>query len=103
MTRTRIILHPRAQQGWFRYGTRKSTSSAVAAANGQTATFDPTIQKLLADIRAATGTTGTITDNVDPRFQNYNYNVAIDVAEPVSDGARGPQHHPSQRWSTTFN
>jgi carboxypeptidase family protein/TonB-dependent receptor-like protein len=103
VSRTRTILHPRAEQGWFRYGGTEVNVLAVAAANGQTATMDPTILKLLADIRTATGTSGTVTDAVDPRFQDYNYNV------PVSQLNRFPTVRidlnvtPAHRWSTTFN
>ena len=51
VTRTRTILHPRAQEAGSATAAQEINSSRVAAANGQTATFDPTIQKLLADIR----------------------------------------------------
>ena len=47
VTRQRTVLHPRAEQGFFRYGSNEVNVFTVAAANGQTATIDPTIQKLL--------------------------------------------------------
>lgn len=74
-TRTRTILTPQGQAGIFRYGSNSVDLLSLAAKNGQTSTIDPTIAKLLADIRAATGTTGTITDSTDPRFQSYSYNA----------------------------
>ena len=54
-TRTRTILNPNAQQGVFTYnasaggltGTRSVNLLELAARNGQTATFDPTVQALL--------------------------------------------------------
>ena len=103
VTRTRTILHPRAQEGWFRYGSQEINIFSVAAANGQTTTFDPTIQRLLADIRTATGTAGTVTDNVDPRFQNYNYNVATMSLNRYPTVRVDLNLTPSQRWSTTLN
>ncbi len=82
ITRNRTILHPSAESGIFRYnaggGVRSVNLLALAAANGHTATMDPIVQKLLADIRAATGTTGTITDNPEPFSQRYSYNVPFE-------------------------
>jgi hypothetical protein len=80
LTRNRTVLYPSAETGVFRYSTtagiREVNLLSLAAANGHLATTDPTTAKLLADIRAATGTTGTITDLADPLFQRYSFNVA---------------------------
>jgi len=84
VTRTRTILHPRAEEGWFRYNVtsggvttvREINVLTLAANNGQLASRDPRISQILADIRAAVGTTGTITNQADPRLQSYTYNVA---------------------------
>ena len=82
VARDRTILHPSAQAGNFLYNTAGGVRSvnllALAAANGQTSTFDPIISSLLADIRSATGTTGTITDLAEPILQRYWYNVPVD-------------------------
>jgi len=80
VTRTRNILSPEAQAGLFRYrvGTevRSVNLYALAAANGLVNTPDPVITQLLADIRAATGTTGVvITEVADPNLNQYRYNV----------------------------
>ncbi|HXF82298.1 MAG TPA: carboxypeptidase-like regulatory domain-containing protein [bacterium] len=79
LTRNRTILHPRAESGFFRYntaaGVREVNLLALAAANGHVATPDPTIAKLLADIRAATTGTGSITNLPDPLYQRYSYNL----------------------------
>ena len=37
--------------------------------------MDPTIAKLLADIRGAVATTGTVTDLTEPLTQRFSYNV----------------------------
>ncbi len=79
LQRTRTILHPRAQTGLFRYnvagGVREVDLLALAASRGQTSTMDPTVTKLLADIRAAVQTTGTILDQPNPLLQQYRYLV----------------------------
>jgi hypothetical protein len=79
LTRTRTLLSPSAQLGLFRYnaaeGVREINLLTLAAANGQVATIDPTIAKLLADIRASTAVTGSITNLTDPLAQRYTFNV----------------------------
>jgi hypothetical protein len=89
----RTILHPRTQQGFVRYLVTDATTGArsvqevnlmaLAASNGQVATFDPTIQKLLADIRQAATSTGSIIaiedpevlyrSNMNPNTQAYSF------------------------------
>ncbi|HXH05015.1 MAG TPA: TonB-dependent receptor [Vicinamibacterales bacterium] len=79
LTRDRTILHPRAELGFFRYNVGGSVREVnlleLAAAHRQIATPDPTIVKLLADIRAATTGTGAIIDLPDPLFQRFSYNL----------------------------
>jgi hypothetical protein len=64
-TRTRTILNQQAMQGIFTYTVggvnRQINLLALAAANGQTATLDPTIANLLTSIRESTGVTGAVT------------------------------------------
>lgn len=65
-SRTRILLNPQAQVGNFTYvrndnGQNQTVNLlTLAASKGQTSTVDPSIAKLLADIRAATATTGAV-------------------------------------------
>jgi len=77
--RQRTILSPEAQAGIFRYstssGVREVNLLALAAANGGVSTFDPTVSALLADIRASTGVTGTITDLADPNLDRFTWTV----------------------------
>jgi hypothetical protein len=77
--RRRTILSPSAQQGIFSYNTSAGVRTVdlfqLAAANGQTATADPIIAKLLTDIRNSTATTGTINALSDPLFQEYAWQV----------------------------
>jgi hypothetical protein len=84
VVRQRTILTPLAQSGVFSYGTganlrrvnmldlaRKTQAGGCAAC---TDTVDPTIGKLLADIRNATNGAGGITDLSDPNQQRFTYN-----------------------------
>jgi hypothetical protein len=79
LTRNRNILHPNAQNGLFRYTAggqlREINLLALAAANGHVATIDPTIARVLGEMRAATGTTGQVFDQTDPLVQRYSYPV----------------------------
>jgi Carboxypeptidase regulatory-like domain/TonB-dependent Receptor Plug Domain len=83
-SRTRTILHPRAQDGWFRYivtvggvqQVREINLFTVAQQNGQVSVADPITGGLLAGIRSAAGTTGAITDLTNPNTQQYFYQSA---------------------------
>jgi hypothetical protein len=76
--RDRTILFPGAMNGDFAYSTSSGTVvrnvMQLAAANGQLATFDPTVLKLLGDIRTASAT-GQITDLADPLLQQASFQV----------------------------
>jgi hypothetical protein len=79
ITRNRIVLSPSAQRGVFSYSVGGAVRSVdlleLAARNGQLATLDPTVSKLLADIRAATGESGGVANLNDPLVQRYTYQV----------------------------
>src|SRR5262249_18175344 len=69
--RTRTIFNPLAQAGTFRYGTGGSVNLlALAAANSQTATIDPTIGALLAQI-AGTASKGSVSPSTDPNLDRF--------------------------------
>jgi hypothetical protein len=94
-SRTRTIMHPRTQDGWFRYNVTTGGTTEVrevnlltlAAQNGFTSTADPTTRAVLANIRAAAGTTGAISDLTNPSVQQYFY----------QSSAKGKQHAPTGR------
>src|SRR5262245_19266661 len=79
-SRTRSVLHPRAQQGWFRYTVGSGAAQEIrevnvltlAAANGALSTIDPTVTKILGYINSAMSTTGTISPSSDPLVNNYD-------------------------------
>ena len=72
VSRTRRIMTPAAQQGNFQYGGQTVNVLSVAAANGQLATLDPTVQKLLTDIYTSTSA-GTLQARSDPNVMDFNY------------------------------
>jgi hypothetical protein len=76
LTYDRNIMHPLAQQGIFRYNTSSGVRSvdlfALAARNNLTSTIDPTVAKLLADVRGTTSQ-GTVTDLTDPSLQRFTF------------------------------
>jgi hypothetical protein len=79
-TRNRTLLNPAAQQGVFSYVANGVTQTVnvldLAARNGQLATTDATIVKLVADIRAASGTTGALS-TIDVNLDRLTYNVSV--------------------------
>jgi hypothetical protein len=69
---TRTIMSPSSERGVFQYGSGRTVDLlALAATNGHTATIDPIVAKLIADVRGATQTTGTVSDTNDPLVQSY--------------------------------
>lgn len=77
---TRTILSPQAQQGLFQYNTSSGVRSVnlltLAAGRNLTSTIDPTVGKLLADIRSAAGSRGGIQQLADPNLQTYSFSPA---------------------------
>ena len=78
---TRNILHPRAEQGWFRYNAggvvREVNVLDLAAQNNFLATQDPTIRALIADIRSSVSG-GPVVDLTDPLLQQFRYQYTSD-------------------------
>jgi hypothetical protein len=79
VTRNRNILNPAAQQGTYTYQTSSGPRSVnvleLAARNGQLGSVDPTVAKILGDIRSATGQSGAISADIDANLQRYSFNV----------------------------
>lgn len=80
-TRTRTILTPDAQAGFYSYVTANGVQRVdlfdIARRNSQLATPDPTIGALFSQIRSATSSTGTITPITNsPNLLNFNFTPA---------------------------
>jgi hypothetical protein len=75
--RNRTVFNPLTQAGEFRYNSSAGVQSVnllqLGARNGQTSTIDPVAGKLLADIRTAAGSLGTITQLTDPNLQRSTF------------------------------
>jgi len=76
----RNVLNPAAQAGNYSYITGGQTVSVnvmqIAAQKGQLTTLDPTIGKLLSDIRSSVNG-GSLSD-IDPNLQRFAFNVPVD-------------------------
>jgi hypothetical protein len=82
--RTNTIYSPSMEQGIFSYVYKQTGQPdqvktvnlfTLAQANGQTSTFDPTVQKLITDIRNSTATTGAIQSYPTVSDPNYQYYI----------------------------
>jgi hypothetical protein len=78
-TLQRVVLTPDAASGIFSYNVSGSVRQVnllqLAAANGQLATLDPTVSKVLADITAATKSSGGVTALNNPVVQQYTWST----------------------------
>jgi Carboxypeptidase regulatory-like domain len=76
-TLSRTVLTPQAAAGLFSYnvnGTvRQVNLLQLAAANGQLATLDPTVSRVLGDITKATQSTGSVTALTNPLVQQFTW------------------------------
>ncbi len=87
VSQTRSVLHPLAAQGIFQWKVTQNGQTTIQQRNlldlartaGRTATIDPTIARLLSDIRSATATRGSV-ENItnpnqiaDPNVQRYTF------------------------------
>ncbi|MEO8677521.1 MAG: carboxypeptidase-like regulatory domain-containing protein, partial [Vicinamibacterales bacterium] len=78
-TLQRVILTPSASSGIFSYnaggGVQNVNLLQIAAANGQLATIDPTVAKVLANIQAATTKSGGVSALNNPLVQQYTWST----------------------------
>ena len=87
-TENRTLLHPRAEQGWFRYTAGGQTREVnVLGLGASNSTIDPTIARLLGDIRGSTAGS-TVVDNTDPLTQNLTYSYNTDSVTKYPTGSR---------------
>ena len=108
-TENRTLLHPRAEQGWFRYTaggqTREVNVLNLLRDNRPTdvSTIDPTIGRLLADIRSSTAGS-TVVDNTDPLTQQLTYTYQTDSVTKYPTGRIDYNLTDKHRlsWSMTY-
>jgi len=78
-TLQRVILTPEAASGVFSYNAGGSVQQVsllqLAAANGQLASLDPIVAKILSDIQAATAKSGGVTALNNPLVRQYTWST----------------------------
>lgn len=82
----RNILTPAAASGIFSYnsasGVQQQNLLQIAAANGQLATLDPTVAKILGQIQASTTQTGGVVPLNNPLVQQYSWSMPTKSFNP---------------------
>ena len=85
-TLQRTILSPDSMAGIFSYNVggavRQVNLLQLAAANGQLATPDPIVSKVLADIQAAAKQSGGVTALTNPLVQQYTWSMPTQSFNP---------------------
>lgn len=107
-TENRTVLHPLAEQGMFRWiqggVTRQVDLLALAAQNGHLASLDPTVARLLSDIRSAVSGANTgLTDLSDPLQQRFTYQYDTDSVTRYPTGKLDFNLTDRHRLSTSLN
>jgi hypothetical protein len=103
----RTLLHPRAEQGWFRYTAsngqiREINLLDLARANGFGSSMDPTVQRLLGDIRNAVSA-GPVRDLDDPLVQEFRYQYDTKGVTRYPTGRVDVNLTDNHRLSGSFN
>jgi hypothetical protein len=74
LSQTKTIMSPLSEQGMFQYsGGPNVNLMALAAQNNQVAKIDPTVARLLGDVRKSTTTTGVVNNTTDPLTQSFTW------------------------------
>lgn len=106
-TLQRVMLTPDATSGIFAYNTGGSVQRvnllALAAANGQLATLDPTVAKVLGDILASTAKTGGVTALNNPLVQQYTWSTPTTNFNPSPTARVDYEISRSHRLTGSFN
>ena len=108
-TLTRTVLHPRAQAGLFRWNSSTGVQEkdlyelARSQTTPQLATPDPTVARLLGDIRSATTTTGRVTDLSDPLIQQFVFQTPTANYTPAPTVRIDYNVSQSHRLTGSFN
>ena len=105
-TLQRVILTPAAASGIFSYGTGGSQQAnllQIAANNGQLATLDPTVAKVLGQIQAATTQSGGVTPLNNPLVQQYTWSMPTKNFNPSPTMRLDYEVNRNHRLNGSFN
>ncbi|MEW6129449.1 MAG: TonB-dependent receptor [Acidobacteriota bacterium] len=107
--RTRTILSPDAQNGIFKIpditqpsGFRTFNLYSLAGANGFPTTPDPTIAKVLGDIRSSTAK-GAVVNGTDPNFQSFTFTNTGGQVRRFPDARFDFNITSKHRWEVTYH
>ncbi len=107
ITRRRTLLSPSARTGMFSYTSgdvmRQTNVLTLAATNGELAAIDPTIGRLLAELAAATTTTGSTTPNADGNTSAYTWSSPDDLLRRHWTSRVDVALDPAHRVSAIYN
>ncbi|HEX6973200.1 MAG TPA: TonB-dependent receptor [Vicinamibacterales bacterium] len=104
-TRNRGLLTPSAIAGNYSYGGRTVNVLALGAANPTTAassTIDPTIAKLLGDIRSAASSGGSL-ETLDENVDQFRFNVPVESKRVFPTGRVDFNISNSHRFTSAVN
>jgi len=101
ITRSRTILSQPATQGLYSYSTASGTQT-INLFNLVPGTIDPTMAKLLGDIRTASAT-GSIVNGTDPLLQTATFQVASNNYTPYPLGRVDYNVTKNNRLTGSFN
>jgi len=102
----RNILTPDAASGIFTYGTggtQRANLLQIAASAGQLATIDPTVGKILGQIRTATTQTGGVTALNNPLVQQYSWSMPTESFNPSPTARIDYEVTRNHRLNASFN
>jgi hypothetical protein len=105
-TLQRVILTPEAASGVFSYGAGGALQQnllQIAANNGQLATVDPTVAKVLANIQAATAQTGGVSPLNNPLVRQYTWSMPTKSFNPSPTLRLDYEVNRSHRLTGSFN
>ena len=100
--RDRVILTPAAASGLYSYGNNTVNLLQLAALNGHTATVDPVIAQLFADMRTASAS-GSIVNLSDPILQQASFQVPTKNYTPYPLGRVDVNISKNHRLTGSFN
>lgn len=104
-TEERILLNPSAMAGNYSYGGQTVNVLALGAANAATAassTPDPTIAKLLQDIRTAASSEGSLS-SLDPNLDQLRFNVPLESKRIFPTGRLDFNLTDNHRFTSALN
>ncbi|HEV3141100.1 MAG TPA: TonB-dependent receptor [Vicinamibacterales bacterium] len=105
-SRQRTLLNTQAQSGIYTYTsggvTRSINVMQLAASNGFTSTVDPTVGKMLQDIRYSTGIAGGVT-TIDANLDRLTFNNHVDTRNWFPTARLDVNLTNDHRFTSSFN